>query len=236
MDRRDEQASSENVLSLCARVLAEENLRAFRTTDTSAGCRPASLDRRVRKLIRREYRRREHPSFYKYAGKIAAVLAIVCTVSLGAVLSVEAVRSGLWSSVVEFFDDHMSVIFVSETVPPETIDVIKEPVVEQEGWTKEVLAKTDYVYSILYRFPDGKRAISYDQMVLNGTTWNLDNEDGVVQEILLGDYTATLIYREKQQAYILNWSDGEYGYNLNTFSARVTLDELLTIAGSVITK
>lgn len=233
MDRKDEQASSENVLSLCARVLAEENLRAFRTTDTSAVCRPASLDRRVRKLIGREYYKREYGRLYVYGRRIAAALILVCTVSLASALGVEAVRSGLWSSVVEFFDDHMSVIFVSETVPPETIDVIKEPVVEQEGWTRTVLLNEKTMYVVVYRDLGGKRALSYSQHILDGSNHLVDNENTIREEVEINGNEALLITRYGDHAYFLRWSDGEYSYNLDVYVPEISKDDLISIAESI---
>lgn len=233
MDRRDEQASSENVLSLCARVFAEENLRAFRTTDASAGCRPASLDRRVRQLIRREYRRREHPSFYKYAGKIAAVLAIVCTVSLGAVLSVEAVRNSLWNAVIRNLEDCFSLTFVIETEPPESIESKREPVIKQENWKKEIAMDTEALYVLTYRDENGLKMLSYSQMILTDSGNYTNNKDTVIENVTIGELDGLLFVRNGGESFSLYWNDGQYCYRLTTFDRIIDRKELIEIAKSV---
>ena len=46
---------------------------------------------------------------------------------LAAVMSVEAVRTTLWDTIVRFFDEYLSISYVTETQPPKQLEAIKEP-------------------------------------------------------------------------------------------------------------
>jgi hypothetical protein len=89
--------------------------------------RPRSLDTKVQRSINRERRSWEFGTFFQYGRRIAAAVLIACLLSFAAVMSVEAVRTTLWDTIVRFFDEFLSISYVTETQPPKQLEAIKEP-------------------------------------------------------------------------------------------------------------
>lgn len=219
------------LIMLSADVLMEKNVKEFLETDTSDVVRPKSLDRRIMRIIKRERRKSERGGWITVAKNIAAGVLIACTVTLAMVMSIEAVRTALMETIVQWFEDYVSIMFVTEDDVPTTIEVKRQPVIDEEGWSEEVVADSLTSYSIHY-FCDGSLALTYHQVCLNtDSMWN-DNTDVTIEEISIGQNSGVLMIYENG-GLIVSWSDGEYTYSLSNRTSTISKEALLKIAESV---
>ena len=220
------------LIMLSGDVLIAKNAKLYRDTDTSSITRPKALDRRVQRKINKEHRKQEFGTFYKYGRRIAAALLIACTVSFAAIMSVEAVRTALWNTLIEFFDDYISVMYVADPPTNSFIEKIAEPDITINNLDKEVLLESDSMYWAVYR-KDGVKIFTYTQNILDESETWIDNENSVVEDVQVNGYPALLIFRIDEKTYFLNWSDGIYSYELDSYSSNISKEELLTIAETI---
>ena len=220
------------LIMLSADVLMEKNVKEFLETDTSDVVRPKSLDRRIMRIIKRERRKSEHRGWITVAKNIAAGVLITCTVTLAMVMSIEAVRTALMETIVQWFEDYVSIMFVTEDDVPTTIEVKRQPVIDEDGWTEEVAVDSPSMYSVNY-YHEGTLMLIYDQVCLNtDNMWN-DNTDVTIEEISVGQNKGIFLTYDSSGAKSIKWSDGEYTYSLLSRTADITKDVLLAYAESV---
>lgn len=220
------------LIMLSGDVLIKKNVSLYKNTDTSTIERPRSLDRRVQRNINKEKRKQEFGTFYKYGRRFVAALLIVCTLSFAAVMSVDAAREAFWNAIVEFFDDYLSVSYVTKTEPPETIEDVKNIEISGYDWEKQVVLESPLIYSVDY-YENEKIILSYTQNVLDENKTLIDNENSEVEKVSVGEYPAALIFRADKQVYSLCWSDGEYEYGLDAYSPEISKEDLIAIAETV---
>ena len=220
------------LIMLSAHVLAEKNAEEFLSTDTSDVVVPKSLDRRVKRMINRERRKQEYGKWYTALRNVAAGFLIACTVTLAFMMSVEAVRTALWETIVQWFDDYISIMHVTKDEVPTTIETKMEPTAYPAEWEREVIADKEKLSSIRYK-KDGDVIMTYHQGLLNKDNNWIDNDSMLVTEVMIGSYKGLLIQYTDRNQYSIEWSDGSYSFSLATQSAIVTIDEMLSIARSV---
>ena len=110
------------LIILSGNALVVKNLELFKNTDTSDVVRPKSLDRRVQRNINKEHRRKEYGSFYVFAKRCAAAVLIVCTVSFAIAMSIPPVRAAFFNAIVKFFEEYLTIAYISEGTAPEIIE------------------------------------------------------------------------------------------------------------------
>lgn len=220
------------LIMLSGDVLIEKNVSLYKNTDTSTIERPRSLDRRVQRNINKEKRKQEFGTFYKYGRRFVAALLIVCTLSFAAVMSVDAAREAVWNAIIEFFDDYLSVFYVTETEPPNTIEEIKDIKLNRDGWEIQDVFDSVSMHCVIY-CENGVQILIYTQGILDENDHWFDNENTIVEDIKVGENSAILMFRVNQQTYSLNWSDGSYEYSLETRSSEISKEELVAIAETI---
>ena len=219
------------LIMMSADVLVEKNVKEFLETDTSDVVRPKSLDRRIMRIIKRERRKSERGGWITVAKNIAAGVLIACTVTLAMVMSIEAVRTALLETIVQWFEDYVSIMFVTEDDVPTTIEVKRQPVIDEDGWTEEIAVDSPSMYSVNY-YHEGTLVLIYDQVCLNtDSIWN-DNTDVTIEDISVGQSNGALMIYENG-GLIVSWSDGEYTYSLSSRTSTISKEALLIIAESV---
>ncbi len=146
-------------------------------------------------------------------------------------LSVEAIRSEIVNTIVEWYDKFVSVFFVAET-PPDEIEVYKEPTLQLEGVEKVVEVKDSTMYSIKY-INNGKTIVKYQQKLIENTPIKIDNEHGFTQKnITIGERNAMLFtYIDSTDALV--WNDGKYSFTIFTYTNEIDIDTLILIAESI---
>lgn len=222
------------LIMLSAHVLAEKNAEEFLSTDTSDVVVPKSLDRRIKRMINRERRKQEYGKLYTALRNVAAGFLIACTVTLALVMSVEAVRTALWETIVQWFDDYISIMHVTEDEVPTTIEKKMEPSEYPEEWEREVVAEKEKFISIRYR-KDGETMVTYHQGLLNKDNLWIDNDNAKITNVEVNDCDGLLIQYEDNPSLFLEWSDGMYSFSLATDGEtdEVASELLIAIAESV---
>ena len=220
------------LIMLSAHVLAEKNAEEFLSTDTSDVVVPKYLDRRIKRMINRERRKQEYGKLYTALRNVAAGFLIACTITLAFMMSVEAVRTALWETIVQWFDDYISIMHVTEDEVPTTIEKKMEPTAYPTEWEREVVGDTAAIYGIRY-MKDGDKVATYHQSLLNKDNIWIDNDSILFTEVMIGSYKGLLVQYTDRDKYIIEWSDGAYSFSLSSWSTKVTIDELLSLARSV---
>ena len=219
------------LILLSAQVLEESNLSRFAAADTADTVRPASLDRKVRRLIRQEQRARRSSARWTPVKRVVAAILIFCTVAFAAAMSIEAVRGAVWQAIVRWYDTYIAVSFEDADAVPKTIRTKHEPTDVPSDWVREVRVDSQILYRIVYR-KEGKKMLSYKQQPLENQAW-ANKADSTTKEIFVGDRTATLVTSKDTGHYTLYWSDGAYQYTLQSISNDITLALMVQIAAFV---
>ena len=220
------------LIMLSGDVLIAKNVDLYRNAGVPILKRPRSLDKKVQKSINKEGRMQEFGAFYKYGRRVAAALLIACSISFAAVMSVKAVRTTLWNMIVEFFDEYLSVSFINETPPPQSIEETKGLFYDVEEWDKQVIIDTKSLHSEAWT-KNGVKMLTYSQELLGNGKSLYDNENTDVENIEIRGMPAILMFRADGQTYSLSWSDGVYRYSLAAHSPEITKEELILIAETI---
>ena len=220
------------LIMLSGDVLIKKNAELYKSTDTSTVERPKSLDRRVRRNINKENRKQEYGALYKYGLRFVAAVLGVCTVSFAAVMSVEALRTALWNAIVKFFDDYISITYVTEKQSPKTLEEIKDIDIGDRDWEKQVMLDSNSMYAVIYK-ENGTRVLTYTQVLITQNGEWFDNENTVVENVKVAEHSALLMFRVNHQTYSLSWCDGVYEYALDAHSSEISKEELIAIAETI---
>lgn len=238
----DNEKGAENVTltEAMANVTAQLNSEEYEAYSKRAAKRPRSLNRRIKRLLRDEYNRREYGFSFIPLRRIA-VAAVICVLTFAMTFNVGAMREGFlrfagrfWNASVELFDVFLDLGFESRLKnPPEFIEVKKEPRDIPAEWTREVSLDIKGCFSILY-MQDENIILTYSQTIIDGSSDSLDNEFCSIETVAIGNGDGLLLYYFDDETYSLIWSDGEYKYSLYTFdNIKIGKEQLLEIAGSV---
>jgi len=220
------------LIILSGNVLIQKNTEFYKSVDTSTTQCSKSLDRKVQRSINRENRKNEFGDFYKYAKRFAIVLLIVCTLSFSVVMAVEPIREAIWNVIVEFFDDYMEIVFVSQGQYPSVIEEIRDIDPGDVNLEKQIVLSSDSIYCVSYN--DGEEIVLlYSQQIIDSPGAWIDNENSLLKNVKVGDNPAILIYRVHHQTYSLCWSDDEYSYSLDTHSPEISEEKLISIAQTI---
>ncbi len=220
------------LIMLSGDVLIAKNVGLYRNSGVPILKRPRSLDKKVQRSINKERRVQKFGVFYKYGRRVAAALLIACSISFAAVMSVKAVRTTLWNMIVEFFDEYLSVSFITETQPPQSIEETKGLFYDVEEWDKQVIIDTKSLHSEAWT-KNGVKMLTYSQELLGNGKSLYDNENTDVENIEIRGMPAILMFRADSQTYSLSWSDGVYRYSLAAHSPEITKEELILIAETI---
>ncbi len=217
---------------LSGSVLIQKNLELFKNTDTSSVLRPKSLDRRVQRNINREKQRKEYGSFYVYAKRCAAAVLIMCSISFVVAMAIPPVRAALWNAIVKFFEEYLSITYVSEAPSPDIIEDVKDIKPLREDWEKKVVEDSPITRRVIY-YENGQKVLSYTQNILaKGEMW-IDNEYSALEEVKVGNHPASIIFKPDKQIYALSWNDGAYKYLLSSYTPEISKEELIALAETI---
>lgn len=219
------------LILLSGSVLIDENVRHFESTDTSCVLRPRSLDRRVKRNIKRESLKNDFGTFFKYAKRVAAVILVICTVSFAAIISVDAVRKAVWNIVVEFFDDYLSISFAEDGKDPSNEDENNEAATIEKGWKRDIIFYNGDTFLAEY-FNDGTIMFTYEISHIADASDPFGSENTEVESLKILDCEGMLFVTPEDEFYGLSWIDEGYLHTLLAFSESVTKDQLILWAQS----
>lgn len=222
------------LIMLSAHVLAEKNISEFDAVDISDIEIPKALDKKINRMIVREWRRQEYGFVYTFARRTAAVILVLCTAAFAFAMSIEAVRESLWNAVFGWYDEYFSVRFVPDNTseaPQTLIEEKREPTVPDD-WEKEVLLDSDGMYIVQY-FNNGKDTIEYIQTPLANSDAKYDNEATIIEETTVNGCEGYWIDLTDKDTLILIWQDGSYSYDIMCNSEEFERDFIMEMAESV---
>lgn len=220
------------MILLSSHVLAEKNAEALLSVDTSGVEISNAFNKRIKRMINHEYRKHEYADLYFYVKKAVAVLMIVCSISFALVMSVEAVRETLWNTIIQFFEDYISVSFVSYEETPTAIEQKKKPYSIPEDWKSEIKIDSMAMYYIQYLLDD-KRVMTFQQTLVDThEDWH-DNDNSLVETISIGENEGKLVTLLDENQYIIIWTDGVYSYTIKSDNRFISREQIMEIALSV---
>lgn len=220
-----------NILKTYAQNKIRQDLEFARSIDTSKTVVSQKTLRKVRAEIRNYDRKSMWNELPLACRRIVAAILVVCTISFVMCLSVEAIRSEIVNTIVEWYDKFVSVFFVAET-PPDEIEVYKEPTLQLEGVEKVVITKDSTLYDIIYT-KEGKLIVRYQQKQIVDNAFKVDNEHNFAQyNVIINNYSA-LLFKHNNGCCVLTWNDGEYCYSVHSYSKEISTDYLTLIAESI---
>lgn len=220
------------MILLSAHVLAERNEAELISVNTSDVSIPISVERRITHMINKERRKSEYGAVYKVARQVAAVVLIVCSAAFIFAMSVDAVREALWSTIVKWYEDYISVAYVVDDTPPMFIETKKEPTAIPEDWTSEVKLDSKSMYYIQYSLGDDV-LMTYKQKLLNADEDWIDNENSVIENIKIRNNNGNLITIFDKEFSYLMWNDGCYSYTISFDNSKIERDSVLKMAESL---
>ena len=220
------------MILLSAHVLAERNEAELMSVNTSDVSIPVSVERRITHMINKERRKSEYGAVYKVARQVAAVVLIVCSAAFIFAMSVDAVREALWSTIVKWYEDYISVAYVVDDTPPMFIETKKEPTAIPEDWTSEVKLDSKSMYYIQYSLGDDV-LMTYKQKLLNADEDWIDNENSVIENIKIRNNNGNLITIFDKEFSYLMWNDGCYSYTISFDNSKIERDSVLKMAESL---
>lgn len=220
------------MILLSAHVLAERNEAELMSVNTSDVSIPVSVERRITHMINKERRKSEYGAVYKVGKQVAAVVLIVCSAAFIFAMSVDAVREALWSTIVKWYEDYISVAYVVDDTPPMFIETKKEPTAIPEDWTSEVKLDSKSMYYIQYSLGDDV-LMTYKQKLLNADEDWIDNENSVIENIKIRNNNGNLITIFDKEFSYLMWNDGCYSYTISFDNSKIERDSVLKMAESL---
>ena len=191
-------------------------------------------DRRIyRKLKRRiayDEKREHYSPVCESLKRVAVIVLAILSISFAGALSIEAVRTDIYNTIIEWFDKSYRISFEEKPeVATERILEYKEPQLPKE-YSRYEIKKDDVQYCVEYENED--TLVIYRQRLLQNYSSDRSNENTLIEEIQINGYNGVM---EKYTAAEITttsiiWHDNTYVYSL---SSDLTYEELLKIAETV---
>ena len=230
MNESELNSNIDALIMLSAKSLIEEDLEIMRAAEADVEV-PSRVHRKILRKIRSYDKKTETPQAIFYARRIAAVFLIICTISFAFCLSVEAIRTEIWNTIVEWYEEYVEIHFENSGVA-NVIEEYKEPLFVPEGYERQLIMQTPLDYIIHYSI-DSERYISYTQYPLHeGLTLQKDNTDCDMEEIEVNGCKAKL-FEYYEGNVTIYWIDDKYYYCLSSNYGPVDASMIIQMAESI---
>ncbi len=215
---------------------------AYDAIDTEDVCTGVRLDRLVYRVIRRRKRGRDHARGMRVIGRTIVCAALISLMILTLAITITAVRGELISSLVTWYDDHISIHFGEiEEKPgdgmlasaPTYLKEMYEPYIVGYQRKCERLDDMNYETFVLGYYDDVQvQVCKYQQAVWRLSLAPKDETFYDITAVDVGKYRGKLYDEKNGGNLILIWDDGRYHYKLesDTFLA----DDLITWAQNMV--
>ncbi len=214
-------------------VLIDEDVEYLNSIDVSKTVISPKLDRRIRRRIHRESRKESMAKLMSYTRRVAAVFLVICSISFVLCMSVEAIRTRIWGTILTWFDDHVEIDFVDSANSTTGITAYREPSYYPDGVTAEPDGKTAEQYVVAYKRND-KLVAMYGQTPLKGD-FEKAHKDYEVEAVLINQTSGQIRQHKKGNDRVLLWHDGVYSYKIIGCADDFDKDTLIKMAESVAT-
>ncbi|MGI6577350.1 MAG: DUF4367 domain-containing protein [Eubacteriales bacterium] len=185
------------------------------------------IDRKIRTIIKNGYRKNKIKKAVKKCGKVAASIAVVFTLFLAVLLSVEATRIAIFNAIIEWHEEYTEIRFEDSEKSSETPYA---PSYLPEGYIEQSTNRFGNTFMIIYSDKDGTRII-FDQKPSGAGTIFVDSENAKYKELDLSGIKAFLFEpTDENERNILIWQYDGYTFQI---SSSVESEELIKIGESV---
>jgi hypothetical protein len=190
---------------------------------------PQTLDEQCRRMIRRNSAKKRGKQAARRFGKVAVKAAVAVLVFLGlvttVVMSVDALRIPVLNFIVEQYEKYSSLQLNNDAQNTDA-NLANEYLLGLLPDDYYIISKTDDpIFKITMYENDIGDLVQFCITQTNGT-YNIDTEDAIVSEIVLGDYKAILLEEDGYQAI---WYDSANSIVYNFRATGFTKETFLNL-------
>lgn len=202
----------------------EEAQAAGEVSDTSD-----ALDEKCLQMIHRDFAKKRGKENVRKIIRMTSKVAVAVMVFLGlvttTVMSVDALRIPVLSYLVEHFSEYAQIDFSAQPTD-ESVDTFRDPVPDllPEGYHEVYYEVNDGLISSMYE-NDSAEYIVFDMSLAIGE-YCFDTENAVCENIILHEYEAILIKKDRLQAI---WFDEETQIIYNFTASGLAEEEFIDI-------
>ena len=214
-----------------AHVLVDDAAEYMQSFDTAGVAISKNLDKQVNRTIKKHTRESWWNSIPPVCRKAAAAVMVYCTISFAMLMSVSAIRAEIVSIFTEWYDQYISIYYVSDNEPMSIVKEYREPKLQIAGTVKAIVEKDDLGLVIIYT-KDDEIVMFYQQMLITSSASNIDNERCTITDIEFNGNKGFL-FSYTDGRHTLSWSDDEYKYEIVSDLLDVDSAMLIKMAESV---
>lgn len=211
--------------------LVDDDATYLEAIDTSN----TTISRRTeKKILRRIHRSAQSETVHLTplsVRKVAVAVLVMCTLSFGLCLSVEAIRTEIWRTIVEYYEKYVAVLFVADEAPLSEIADYRKPQEIFPGTEEQVAAQSPDMYIIHY-LKDGNLFATYSQLLADDAPVHLDSEECTISQVMIGEFEGQLFTYHDGTVSVV-WHDNAYAYLISTFTADVDYHTICKVATSI---
>lgn len=187
------------------------------------------FNRKMRALLRYERRTPRMRKFVSRMKAAAAIFAVVLSLTVGALMSVEACRTRIIEIMTRVLSDATSLhISVDDGAPSDRVLSPISPTYVPEGYHVVEEETNDMTHIIIYADGEGMEFV-YKQDLLSASGYLFDTEDAYIEKVMIESQEVNLIL--SKGFYQIYWYDNNYLYSL---LGKVEKNEILKMAESII--
>ncbi|MBE6617123.1 MAG: DUF4367 domain-containing protein [Ruminococcaceae bacterium] len=231
MNESERNSNIDALITLSAKSLIDEDLEMMIPAEDDVEV-PPRVHRKILRKIRNYDKKSEMPKAYIYVRRIAAVFLIICSISFVFCLSVEAIRTEIWNTIIDWYEEYVEIHFENNGAVANVIEEYKEPSFVPDGFERQIMLQSPVNYIIYYNV-DEQRNISFTQRLMHkGATLQLDSTDCEIKEIEIRGYQAKL-FEYHNGLITLCWHDDKYFYCFSSNYGLLDSSLIIKMAESV---
>ena len=231
----------DHLISLAATKCTEEEAKKLNELDTSGVEFDEAYYRKRNKAIKK-YKRGPKGFVAKVIViRFAAAVVIIAAMLAVLVSCVPGLRQAIYDTVIEWYEDHISIKFEGpgipeietdedDGIPPTYIEEVRKPTYLPEGIWEDVLINTGY-HKVIDYYIGEEYLFAFEQALLGSNSISVDNEGATITYADINGNNATVIENITKNVISIVWNDKEYVY-LSTTEI-LELEELMQYAKSV---
>lgn len=189
-----------------------------------------ALDARIAKIIEQDEQKKRRKRMLKSLGRIAASIAIVLTLTVSVLMSVEATRVRIINAFLDWRADHVQIRPNNEGSNVKNNNSFYRPTYLPEGYFEVEIYSYGNTFESVYTNNEGDE-INLQQSPAESTVLNIDNEHSDYYKIEISGNEAHLFVSfdddtQNQMVWVLDET-------LFTLSSFINHEELILIAESI---
>ena len=182
------------------------------------------FNRKMEKLLRRVTYDCTHAVSWAARKVIAVAAAIIF--ALAGMMSVSALREPVVEFFYNIYEEFMEIFFEGDTT--EKITYVYSLSEIPEGFVEIPIVSDDFINTIRYENKEKGSIFELTQSVTNGISFNLDNENGYVQNCKIDGKEINVYIGNSNDFYLAFWIDDSYSFKLSCLGID-SIEEVLNI-------